>query len=130
MQIGQKFRVSHSSSTRSPVRNFLFNNAFQSSSKIDHPDSNTRSFNQKVPLYGGKFKWKRDLDSVFGQLRANSTLSTARWQSVREVSLPLSIPPSSFVCHASATFPAAYFFPIGCATGEEGGGEALLDKQG
>lgn len=35
MQIGQKFRVSHSSSTRSPVRNFLFNNAFQSSSKID-----------------------------------------------------------------------------------------------
>ena len=70
------------------------------------------------------------------RLRANSALSsppTARWQSVREVSLPLSIPPSSFVCHASATFPAAYFFPIGCAeraTAEEGGGEECAANTG
>lgn len=72
------------------------------------------------------FQWKIRMEKRVDSARALSSLPTARWQSVREVSLPLSIPPSSFVCHASATFPAAYFFPIGCAeraTSTEGGGE-------
>lgn len=79
------------------------------------------------------FQWKIRMEKRVDSARALSSLPTARWQSVREVSLPLSIPPSSFVCHASATFPAAYFFPIGCAeraTAEEGGGEECAANTG
>lgn len=63
------------------------------------------------------------------RVSALSCPSTARRQSERVKFLfPLSIPPSSFVCHASATFPAAYFFPIGCVERERSA--PAVNKQG